>query len=148
MESIGQTLRTERELKHISLEEMAQTTRIPLRSLQLIEDDKLDALPGDVFARGFVKSYAQALGIPSEPLVARLGADRSFGDDFAVVGIVGEPERARRVGVAVAMVILLFLFTLALSIVLRPRRNDRPAELSQNAPAQTLPAGDHDAAFG
>lgn len=49
--------------------------------------------------------------------------------------MAGEPERARRVGVAVATIILSFLFTLALSIVLRPRRHDRPAELSQAAPA-------------
>ena len=61
MESIGQFLRSEREIRQLSLEELAQTTRIPLRSLQLLEDDRLDNLPGDVFVRGFVKSYAKAV---------------------------------------------------------------------------------------
>ena len=92
-------------------------------------------LPGDVFVRGFVKSYAKALGIESDTLIQRLESDRQQQSQLEVVGMAGEPERARRVGVAVAMIILLFLFTLALSIVLRPRRHDRPAELSQAAPA-------------
>jgi cytoskeletal protein RodZ len=137
MDSIGHTLRSERQLKQLSLEELAQTTRIPLKSLQQIEADEFADLPGDVFVRGFVRSYAKALGVDSAPLLDRFEADRQQQDQLDVVGLVGEPERARRVGVAVAMIILLFLFTLALSIVLRPRRHDRPAELSQ-APAQVL----------
>ena len=63
MESIGSFLRAERERKAMSREELAQTTRIPLRSLQLLEDDRLDDLPGDVFLRGFVKTYAKAVGL-------------------------------------------------------------------------------------
>lgn len=140
MESIGHTLRHERELKQLSLEELAQTTRIPLKSLQQIEADEFELLPGDVFARGFVRSYAKALGVDSAPLMQRLESDRAQQDQLDIVGLVGEPERARRVGVAVAMIILLFLFTLALSIVLRPRRHDRPAELSEATQTQELPA--------
>ena len=141
MDSIGHTLRNERQLKQLSLEELAQTTRIPLKSLQQIEADEFAQLPGDIFVRGFVRSYAKALGVDSDPLLQRFEADRREKDQRAqleVVGLVGEPERARRVGVAVAMIILLFLFTLALSIVLRPRRHDRPAELSQATPTQVL----------
>ena len=140
MESIGHTLRNERQLKQLSLEELAQTTRIPLKSLQQIEANEFAQLPGDVFVRGFVRSYAKALGVESEGLLQRFEADRQQQDQLEVAGLAGEPERARRVGVAVAMIILLFLFTLALSIVLRPRRNDRPAELSQAAPTQVLEA--------
>lgn len=140
MESIGQTLRNERQLKQLSLEELAQSTRIPLKSLQQIEASDFAQLPGDVFVRGFVKSYAKALGIESDSLIQRLESDRQAQNQLEVVGMAGEPERARRVGVAVAMIILLFLFTLALSIVLRPRRHDRPAELSQAAPAVMLEA--------
>ena len=138
MDSIGHTLRNERQLKQLSLEELAQTTRIPLKSLQQIEADEFAQLPGDIFVRGFVRSYAKALGVDGDPLLQRLEADRREQAQLEVVGLVGEPERARRVGVAVAMIILLFLFTLALSIVLRPRRHDRPAELSQATTTQAL----------
>jgi hypothetical protein len=44
-----------------------------------------------------------------------------------------KPARGRRVGVAIAFVLLLILFTLALSIVLKPRGNDMPQELSVNS---------------
>jgi hypothetical protein len=43
--------------------------------------------------------------------------------------------------VAVAFVLLLLLFTLALSIVLRPRGHDRPAELSQHQQPAALVDG-------
>ena len=66
MESIGAYLQRERELRHVSLEELVQVTRVPLRMLQRIELDEFDALPGEVFARGFLRSYARALGLAEE----------------------------------------------------------------------------------
>lgn len=74
MESIGHTLRNERQLKQLSLEELAQSTRIPLKWLQQIEANEFAQLPGDVFVRGFVKSYAKALGIESDTLIQRLSS--------------------------------------------------------------------------
>ena len=52
-----------------------------------------------------------------------------------------KPARGRRLGVAVAFVLLLILFTLALSIVLKPRGDDMPQELSDaNVPAHAADA--------
>lgn len=132
MDSLGSYLRRERELRQLSLEEIAQTTRIPMRMLQRIEDDDLDALPGEVFARGFLKSYARSVGLDSELVLARYG-ERSTDDESAPAPItaITPPERGRRFGIAIALVILLILFTLALSIVLRPRQRDTPIQLSQ-----------------
>lgn len=131
MDSLGSYLRRERELRQISLEEIAQTTRIPMRMLQRIEDDDLDALPGEVFARGFLKSYARSVGIDSDVVLARYG-ERPSDDEAAPAPItaITPPERGRRFGIAIALVILLILFTLALSIVLRPRQRDTPIQLS------------------
>jgi len=133
MESIGHFLRTERELRQLSLEELAQTTRIPLRSLQLLEEDRLDGLPGDVFVRGFVKSYAKAVGLPFEEALRRYeeSSRPSRNPALAALPSMAQPDRGRRFGLAIALVILLILFTLALSIVLRPRHRDAPVELSQ-----------------
>ena len=74
MESIGSILKKEREIRQVSIEEMAQTTRIPIRVLQNLEADRIDELPGDVFVRGFIRSYARSLGIDEAPLLARYGA--------------------------------------------------------------------------
>ncbi|HJL16199.1 MAG TPA: helix-turn-helix domain-containing protein [Sandaracinaceae bacterium LLY-WYZ-13_1] len=131
MESLGSYLRNERELRQISLEEIAQTTRIPLRMLQHIEEDDLDALPGEVFARGFIKSYARSVGLDADEVLSRFGEPEPEDEAApAPITAITPPERGRRFGIAIALVILLILFTLALSIVLRPRHRDTPIELS------------------
>lgn len=134
MESLGHYLRNERELRQLSLEEIAQTTRIPLRMLQHIESDQLDQLPGEVFTRGFLKSYARSVGLGVDDVLARYG-ERQSGPESAPAPItaITPPEKGRRFGIAIALVILLILFTLALSIVLRPRQRDTPIELSRAA---------------
>jgi len=141
MESIGRYLRRERELRQVSLEELAQTTRIPLKMLQHIEDDDFAKLPGEIFARGFLKCYARALGIPPDEVLAVYG-QQNRGVTVATpapIMAIQPPERGRRFGIAIALVILLILFTLALSIVLKPRQRDTQIELSgRDVPALTI----------
>ncbi|MEM9068126.1 MAG: helix-turn-helix domain-containing protein [Myxococcota bacterium] len=132
-ETLGGFLRRERELRAVSLEEIALTTRIPLRALRHIEDDQFDELPGAVFTRGFLQAYARALGLDPSPLIARFDFKRPTNNAPAFVAKGATPERGRRFGVAIAVVVLLILFTLALSIVLRPRHRDVPVELSHQA---------------
>jgi cytoskeletal protein RodZ len=131
--TIGHFLKTERELRHVSLEELAQTTRIPIRSLLHIEADELERLPGEVFVRGFVRAYARALGLDADDVLDAHFKERPAESAPAPITALTPPEKARRHGVAFAVVVLLVLFTLALSIVLRPRHRDAPLELSQNA---------------
>lgn len=139
MESLGSYLRKERELRQMSLEEIAQTTRIPLKMLLHIEEDAIDALPGEVFARGFLKSYARSVGLDADDVLARYGERRDAADMApAPMTAITPPERGRRFGIAIALVILLILFTLALSIVLRPRQRDTPIELSNAAPVSVV----------
>jgi cytoskeletal protein RodZ len=139
-ESIGSILKRERELRQVSIEEMAQTTRIPIRMLQNLESDRFEELPGDVFVRGFVRSYARSLGIDEAPLLARYGALHGTVETLPVaMPAIAPPERGRRYGVTFAVVVLLVLFTLALSVVLRPRHRDLPMELSRtDAPVNAL----------
>lgn len=133
MDSIGAFLRRERELRQISLEELVQQTRVPLRMLQRIEEDRFDDLPGDVFARGFLRSYARALGLPAEQVLARFAEGRKPASQAPppLLASLQAPERGRRFGIAIALVILVILFTLALSIVFNARHRSTPLELSQ-----------------
>ncbi len=133
MDSIGAYLRRERELRHVSLEELVQSTRIPLTMLQRIEEDRFDELPGDVFARGFLRAYARALGLCADEVLAQYAEARKVDEPppAPLLSSIQTPERGRRFGIAIALVILVILFTLALSIVLRPRHRDTPLELSQ-----------------
>ncbi len=131
MDSVGQYLREQREAKGMSLEEVARATRVPLASVERLESDQFDELPGEVFVRGFIKSYARALGLDADDVLARYTANRRIAWVTPLpITSPTRPARSRRYGVAIAFVLLLILFTLALSIVLKPRGDDLPQELS------------------
>jgi cytoskeletal protein RodZ len=143
IESIGAFLRKARETRSMSISEVSRATRIPANAIDRIEADHFDDLPGEVFARGFLRAYATAVGLPADDVLARYTAARrivSVGPLPMAVPVT-RSSGPRRYGVAVAFVLLLLLFTLALSIVLRPRGHDRPAELSQASPAPTAQLG-------
>ncbi|MFZ5894072.1 MAG: helix-turn-helix domain-containing protein [Myxococcota bacterium] len=138
MPSVGQFLREQREERGMSVEEVSRATRVPVSSVERIESDRFDELPGEVFVRGFLKSYARALGVAGDEVLARYTASRrvAWVTPLPLSSANPKPARGRRFGVAIAFVLLLILFTLALSIVLKPRGDDMPQELS----ARTLPA--------
>jgi len=69
--SVGRYLARQRQLRNISLDELATLTKIPRRSLERLEAGLFDAVP-DGFARGFVRTVAEALGLDSEEAVMRL----------------------------------------------------------------------------
>ena len=69
MSSFGETLKRERELRQISLREIAEATKINLRYLDALEHDDFRHLPGGVFNKGFVRAYSQFIGIDPETMV-------------------------------------------------------------------------------
>lgn len=66
MESIGTYLKRQREMRKVSLEEISQLTKISLKCLKAIEEDDWKSLPGDVFAKGFVRSYSKVIGLNAD----------------------------------------------------------------------------------
>ena len=67
--SFGVSLKRERELRGISLAEIAKTTKISVRLLEAIEKDRFDILPEGVFRKSFIKSYAKYLGMNAEQIL-------------------------------------------------------------------------------
>jgi len=131
METVGHYLRRHRIEKRMSLEEVARTTRVPVFSLERIELDRFDELPGEVFVRGFLTAYARAVGLEADDVLARYTSSRKTAWVTPLpLSSPAKPARGRRFGMAIAFVLLLILFTLALSIVLKPRGDDMPQELS------------------
>jgi cytoskeletal protein RodZ len=142
MESIGRYLRKRREMRAMSVEEVSRATRIPIPSLERLETDRFDDLPGEVFVRGFLKSYARAVGLSVDEVLARYSASRRV-TQVTPIPVMSPIQKAskKRFGVAIAFVLLLVLFTLALSIVLKPRGRDLPLEISSWSPSWgTVPA--------
>jgi len=69
--SAGQVLRKSREEQAVSLEEVAQVTRIAKSYLAALEDDAYEKLPSDAYVRGFLRVYANFLGLPVETVLCR-----------------------------------------------------------------------------
>lgn len=95
---IGAYLARQRELRGISLEELASRLRIPVRSLQRLEAGAFDRDP-DGFARGFVRTVAIALGLPPDETVAHM-LPEADGDDDGGPGALGRVARAVALAVA------------------------------------------------
>ena len=70
MATFGENLRRERELRGISLREIAEATKISARFLQALEQDRYDVLPGGLFRRTFVRQYAKHVGLDADRVVA------------------------------------------------------------------------------
>ena len=66
----GEYLRREREMRGVSLAEISAATKISTRFLQAIENEELSKLPGGIFTRSFVRTYARYLGLDEERVLA------------------------------------------------------------------------------
>jgi transcriptional regulator with XRE-family HTH domain len=85
--SFGTWLRRERELRQVSLPEIAEETKISTRYLEALEEDRFDVVPGAVFTRGFLRQYAEYVGLdPDEVVNSYLAAREEPGSAG------GEPE--------------------------------------------------------
>ena len=68
MAELGDRLRAAREEKELSLEQVAEETRIPLAHLTDLEEENYDAFSSDLHARGFLRSYATHLSLAPEEI--------------------------------------------------------------------------------
>ena len=64
MQTLGQRLREERVKRGLSIEELAEQTRINPQYFKAIEEDNREALPGGFFYRSFLRQYARLLELP------------------------------------------------------------------------------------
>ncbi len=69
MSSFGEEIKRERELRKISLREISDATKINIRFLEALENNDFEHLPGGQFNKGFIRAYANYLGIDPEKIV-------------------------------------------------------------------------------
>jgi len=111
-DTFGESLKREREMRGVTLEEISVATRIATRFLRAIESEQWDQLPGGVFNRGFVRSFARYLGLDEENTVAEYTL--AVGDRPSVPVWTGSPpavtpERHTLAWTFVAIFILVLL---------------------------------------
>jgi cytoskeletal protein RodZ len=87
---IGSSLRDARVRQELDFPELEQLTKIRPKYLRALEDERFDILPAPTYVRGFLRSYADALGLDGQPFVDEYNSRFTVGEDDTVV-------RARRV---------------------------------------------------
>jgi len=71
-QTVGQKLKTIREEKNLTLEKVFEATRIRVTYLRALEDDDLSSMPSPVQARGYLRNYAEYLGLDIDQILEEL----------------------------------------------------------------------------
>ena len=69
VENFGSYLKRERESRGVPLEEISGATKIHIRFLKALEENSFDQLPGEVFIKGYIRSYANIIGSDVEEIL-------------------------------------------------------------------------------
>lgn len=121
-ETVGEYLKKERELRQISLQEVAEETKISVSRLKALEANQFDQLPAPIYIRGFVRIYAEYIGLDPADVMMRFEDELFFEEQEQQKATTGfktlEEERAlaRRRMVAVAASIIGAIVLIALGL--------------------------------
>lgn len=127
---IGATLREARNRRKVGLPEVEAATRIRVRYLQAIESEEWEVLPGDVYVRSFIRTYASFLGLDGERLAddyrrsaAREGERPPPSPEARPAGLAGAPSSQAR-GRIVATAVTAMLIGVVIAIGLTTGEDD------------------------
>jgi len=150
---VGTFLHQARNRRQIELSEVEAATRIRLRYLSAIENEEWDVLPGGVYTRGFIRTYASFLGLDGERLVEdyrasverwhRTPGEQARGGDASAARATG-PGRFRLP--LAALVILAVIAVAVIAVVAIPdggggRGSDSPEPSSRQQARSAKQAG-------
>jgi hypothetical protein len=91
---IGSSLREARELQKLELSRIERDTRIRAKFLQALEDEQFDRMPAPAYARGFLRTYADYLGLDAQQFVDEYNAHFAPAEEPQAAA----PVRIRRPG--------------------------------------------------
>ena len=140
MASFGENLRRERELRGVSLREIADATKISVRFLKALEEDRVDLLPGGLFPKAFVRQYARHLGLDAERYVAEFLY--VLGERPAWSPPAPPPPRPVPRGLIFFGLVVVLGVVLSLKLAGAPERDARHARVAADTPAPVPTAAD------
>src|ERR671937_1869556 len=109
MFEIGSSLREARTRRGLALSDVERDTRIRTRYLTALEEERFDVLPGPAYAKGFLRTYADFLGLDAQQFIDEYNT--RFAPPEEPAGAVPERiRRPRRIGpwsIAVAAALIL-----------------------------------------
>ncbi len=111
---LGQELKRERELRGITLEEISEATKINLKFLKALEEDRLDLMPSKFFIKASLRAYAKSIGLEEHSVLNRYYESSSFQEQSQQVE---SPKESRR---PVPKKRIIFMVFIVLAIVAVP----------------------------
>jgi cytoskeleton protein RodZ len=137
--TVGRYLRQEREKKGVSLDSVAKVTRITMENLEALERDDFQAISAPVFVRGFLRSYANYLGLDPQELVSRYDSQT---DLFKAPRAKETPQPPKEENPLTKYLVYLciLLGAVALSFYYFQRSSPPPSPLPPPAPVAPAPA--------
>lgn len=117
MQTIGQLLKQARKKKRKTLNQIALETKIPKTTLEALEDDNFANLPDPPFVKGFVRNFAQAVGMDPNKAIAIFRRDTEASQSREIIpkGLVeplSEPSSFKKkilAGVIVLIIVGMFM---------------------------------------
>ena len=91
----GKELQLEREKRGVSLETVADETKVSTRFLRALEIDDFGSLPGGVFQRGIVRSYCRFLGLDEQEWLTRFALTTESGNEADWTAFAENVKRTR-----------------------------------------------------
>jgi len=107
MESIGDIIKQEREKRGLSVREVHEATKITPQNISALEEDRFDYFPNKVYARAFLRDYANFLGLDSAALLTRYESEWNVTREPDVAPVVSGPSAWRTVGYVFLSLIVL-----------------------------------------
>jgi cytoskeleton protein RodZ len=111
---LGSLLKEGREKKGLNYEEMAQITKLRAYALEALENEAWHLLPPPVFVRGFIKSYAKALGLGESKLLDLYQGTLSH-DVASSPQKISPPKRTKK-GLIFVLIVLFVLLAVSLNL--------------------------------
>lgn len=117
MNTVGQELKKTRLEKKLKIEDVVAATKIRPFYLESMEDDDFVKLPSSVSARGFIKNYAEFLGLSPEPILAKFRRDVEAEKSKKIIppGIVKPFSRSLIFGPGLWRTIAVIIFVIGVS---------------------------------
>jgi len=142
VESIGEKLRSAREAKGITFDQIYRDTNISKKYLEALESEDFTQFPGETYLLGFMRSYGDYLGLDTKELISLYRSMKIQEQSVPMEQLLRDPKPANRLPLYLTGVFVVVILGAVLYFYLRPNQETVVVEQKVSKPAEyTLSGG-------